>query len=130
MQTLTISYNQLFVANEKSEVPVIDWTDEDLQKGYMVFDEGIVFEALCNTSCEITVSIGNIVQKEGALRIMSVPFDVTETTIIVYSILSEKLWFSVPKGSYNLSVQVIPLQKPTDDELYSIRYECYFTAIS
>ncbi|WP_379966784.1 competence protein ComJ [Ectobacillus sp. sgz5001026] len=128
MKGLTISYNQLFVTNENIQVRDIIWTDADLQNGYVTFQGGIVFEAQSNYSCEISVIIGKFVPKKEALRTVTVPFRIMENSVAVYSVLSEKFSFPVPNGLYTLSVQALPMQKPTDDELYRICYELYFTA--
>lgn len=128
MKEITISYNQLFITNENIQAPEIIWNDTDLQNGYATFQGGIVFEAQSNYSCKVSVKIGGFVPKKEALRTVTTKFQITENNVAVYSVLSEKLSFPVPKGLYTLSVQAVPLQKPTDDELYSVCYELYFTA--
>lgn len=129
MKGITISYNQLFVTNKNIQAREIIWTDADLQNGYATFQGGIVFEAQSNYSCEISVIIGGFVPKKEALRTVVVPFQTMENSVDVYSVLSEKLSFPVPNGLYTLSVQAMPIEKPTDDELYRICYELYFTAV-
>ncbi|MEY8347544.1 competence protein ComJ [Bacillus cereus] len=123
---LTISYSQLIVMNYDGEQPYVDWTNEDFERGYAEAEGVIIFEAISDYTCEIEVSVGRHTEKEGVARTISVPFTVGTEGVFISSILSSKLHISIPQGEYMLVMQAIPLEEPTDDELYRVRYELFF----
>lgn len=123
---LTISYSQLIVMNYDGEQPYVDWTNEDFERGYAEAEGVIIFEAISDYTCEIEVSVGKHVEKEEIMRTISAPFTVDNEGVFISSILSSKLHISIPQGEYMLVMQAIPLEEPTDDELYRVRYELFF----
>ncbi|MCI0764466.1 competence protein ComJ [Bacillus sp. TL12] len=123
---LTISYSQLIVMNYDGEQPYVDWTNEDFERGYAEAEGVIIFEAIADYTCEIEVSAGKHVEKEEVMRTISAPFTVGNEGVFISSILSSKLHISIPQGEYMLVMQAIPLEEPTDDELYRVRYELFF----
>ncbi|MBC6974217.1 competence protein [Bacillus sp. Xin] len=123
---LTISYSQLIVMNYDGEQPYVDWTNEDFERGYAEAEGVIIFEAISDYTCEIEVSAGKHVEKEEIMRTISAPFTVGNEGVFISSILSSKLHISIPQGEYMLVMQAIPLEEPTDDELYRVRYELFF----
>ena len=46
--------------------------------------------------------------------------------VYITSILSNKLHIPIPNGEYMIVLQAIPLEEPTDDELYKVQYDFYF----
>ncbi|MDM5156192.1 competence protein ComJ [Bacillus sp. DX1.1] len=123
---LTISYSQLIVMNHEEKQPYVEWTDEDFERGYAETDGTIIFETLSDYTCEIAAVVGKHVEKEGVMRTISAPFTVHNDGVYISSILSNKLHISIPQGAYILVVQAIPLEEPTEDELYKVQYELYF----
>ncbi|CAI8792493.1 Competence protein [Bacillus sp. IT-79MI2] len=123
---LTISYSQLIVMNYDGEQPYVDWTNEDFERGYAEAEGVIIFEALSDYTCEIKATVGKRIEKEETMRTISVPFRVGDEGVFVRSIFSDKFPISIPKGDYLLVLQAIPLEEPTDDELYKIQYELFF----
>ncbi|WP_410983801.1 competence protein ComJ [Bacillus cereus] len=123
---LTISYSQLIVMNYNGEQPYVDWTNEDFERGYTEAEGVIIFETISDYTCEIEVSAGKHVEKEEVMRTISAPFTVGNEGVFISSILSSKLHISIPQGEYMLVMQAIPLEEPTDDELYRVRYELFF----
>ena len=55
-QELTISY-QFTIFQKDSEPPVIDWTDEAIEKGYAEADDAVSFEAGRNTKAFIVLRL-------------------------------------------------------------------------
>ncbi|RXY99740.1 competence protein ComJ [Fictibacillus sp. S7] len=101
---LTVSYSQLIVYNKGTEKPFLDWTDADIQRGYIEKDGVISFEALADYKCEINESSPSLYEKpSGSTRTFSLPFSTVEEGIIVSSVGANPLEFSVPKGAYNFT---------------------------
>ncbi|MEN1934520.1 competence protein ComJ [Paenibacillus sp. 102] len=123
---LIISYSQLIVMNYNGEQPYVDWTNEDFERGYAETEGVIIFEATSDYTCEIEVSTGKHVEKEDVMRTISAPFTVGDEGVFISSILSSKFHIPIPEGEYVLVMQAIPLEEPTDDELYKVRYELFF----
>ncbi|EMA6341362.1 competence protein ComJ [Bacillus cytotoxicus] len=123
---LTISYAQFIVMNYDGPPPDIEWTDEAFERGYVQADDAVIFEAISDYTCEVEGYVGQHREREGIVRKVSVPFVVKDEGVFVKSILSNTVHIDVPKGNYMLVLQVIPLEEPTDDELYRVRYELYF----
>ena len=59
------------------------------------------------------------------IRTITVPFTVENESIVITSILSNKFQIPIPNGEYTVVLQAIPLEEPTDDELYKIQYEFF-----
>ncbi|PFK46918.1 competence protein [Bacillus cereus] len=123
---LTISYSQLIVMNYTGDQPYVDWTNEDFERGYAEAEGVIIFEAISDYTCEIEVSVGKHVEKEEVMKTISAPFTVGNEGVFISSILSSKLHIAIPQGEYMLVMQAIPLEEPTDDELYRVQYELFF----
>ncbi|WP_459499684.1 competence protein ComJ [Bacillus sp. C1] len=123
---LTISYSQLIVMNYDGEQPYVDWTSEDFERGYAEAEGVIVFEAISDYTCEIEGVVGKHTEKEKVMRTISAPFSVGTEGVFISSILSSKLHIPIPQGEYMLVLQITPLEEPTEDELYRVRYELFF----
>ena len=115
---LTISYSQLMLMNYDGEQPYVDWTDEDFERGYAEAEGTVIFEALSDYTCEVKVTPGKHIEKEEVIRTITVPFTVENESIVITSILSNKFQIPIPNGEYTVVLQAIPLEEPTDDELY------------
>ncbi|MGN4424615.1 competence protein ComJ [Bacillus cereus group sp. MYBK30-1] len=126
---LTISYSQLMVMNSDNQQPYVDWTPEDFERGYAEVDGAIIFEAISDYTCEVEVTCGKHIEKEEVVRTISVPFTVKNEGVFITSILSNKLHIPIPNGEYMIVLQATPLEKPTDDELYKVRYDFYFESV-
>ncbi|MED0959316.1 competence protein [Bacillus cereus] len=126
---LTISYSQLMVMNSDNQQPYVDWTPEDFERGYAEVDGAIIFEAISDYTCEVEVTCGKHIEKEEVVRTISVPFTVKNEGVFITSILSNKLHIPIPNGEYMIVLQATPLEKPTDDELYKVRYDFCFESV-
>ncbi|MED0969254.1 competence protein ComJ [Bacillus paramycoides] len=126
---LTISYSQLMVMNSDNQQPYVDWTPEDFERGYAKVDGAIIFEAISDYTCEVEVTCGKHIEKEEVARTISVPFTVKNEGVFITSILSNKLHIPIPNGEYMIVLQATPLEKPTDDELYKVRYDFCFESV-
>ncbi|MGR3774913.1 competence protein ComJ [Bacillus paramycoides] len=126
---LTISYSQLMVMNSDNQQPYVDWTPEDFERGYAEVDGAIIFEAISDYTCEVEVTCGKHIEKEEVVRTISVPFTVKNEGVFITSILSNKLHIPIPNGEYMVVLQATPLEKPTDDELYKVRYDFCFESV-
>ncbi|CAM3919020.1 competence protein ComJ [Bacillus paramycoides] len=126
---LTISYSQLMVMNSDHQQPYVDWTPEDFERGYAEVDGAIIFEAISDYTCEVEVTCGKHIEKEEVVRTISVPFTVKNEGVFITSILSNKLHIPIPNGEYMIVLQATPLEKPTDDELYKVRYDFCFESV-
>lgn len=58
-QELSISYHQFTVFQKDSTPPVMDWTDEAIEKGYAAADGAISFEAQRNTKAFILLRLNS-----------------------------------------------------------------------
>ncbi|CAG9610986.1 DNA-entry nuclease inhibitor [Bacillus rhizoplanae] len=123
---LTISYAQLIVMNQGMTSPHVDWTDKDFERGYAEAEGTIIFEALSDYTCEVMVFTQKFVEKKEAIRTVSAPFTVLQEGVFISSVLANQLHFLVPSGEYIVTVQAIPLEEPSVDALYKIRYELFF----
>ncbi|EIT86418.1 competence protein J [Fictibacillus macauensis ZFHKF-1] len=126
MNKLLISYSQLIITNTDEEHSSFQWSDEDVKRGYSVQRGAVAIEAINNDESEIEVIVGSYLPSEKATVTYSLPFPVRADSIIVTSPGAVTLPFSVPKGTYQLHVEAIPLQQPTDDGLFPVRYQLYF----
>lgn len=126
---LTISYSQLMVMNSDIQQPYVDWTPEDFERGYAEVNGAIIFEAISDYTCEVEVTCGHHIEKEEVVRTISVPFTVKNEGVFITSILSNKLHIPIPNGEYMIVLQATPLEKPTDDELYKVRYDFFFESV-
>ncbi|MDC2864898.1 competence protein ComJ [Bacillus sp. BP-3] len=123
---LTISYSQFMVMNQDMTPPHVDWTDKDFERGYAEAGGSIVFEALSDYTCEIMVYTRKFAENKGAVRIVSAPFTVLQERVFISSVLTGKLQFFVPSGAYIVTMQAIPLEEPSADDLYKVKYELFF----
>lgn len=123
---LTISYSQLIVMNYDGEQPYVDWTNEDFERGYAKAEGVIIFEAISDYTCEIKATVGKHTEKEDTIGTILTPFTVGNEGVFISSILSSKLHIPIPQGEYVLVMQATPLEEPTDDGLYRVRYELFF----
>ncbi|MDM5337533.1 competence protein ComJ [Fictibacillus enclensis] len=124
---LTVSYSQLIVYNKGTEKPFLDWTDADIQHGYIEKDGVISFEAIADYKCEINVFSPSRYEKpSGSTRTFSLPFSADEEGIMVSSVGANPLEFSVPKGAYTLYVDATPLETPKANGLFKVKYDLQF----
>ncbi|PEA55399.1 competence protein [Bacillus pseudomycoides] len=123
---LTISYSQLMVMNQDMTPPYVDWTDKDFERGYAEAGGTIIFEALSDYTCEVVVYTRKFVENKEAVRIVSVPFTVMQEGVFISSVLTSKLHFFVPSGDYIVTMQAVPLEEPSADDLYKVKYELFF----
>ncbi|HDX9588514.1 TPA: competence protein [Bacillus pseudomycoides] len=123
---LTISYSQFMVMNHDMIPPHVDWTDKDFERGYTEAGGTIIFEALSDYTCEIVVYTQKFVENKEAVRIVSAPFTVIQEGVFISSVLTNKLHFFVLPGDYIVTMQAVPLEDPSADGLYKIKYELFF----
>lgn len=123
---LTISYSQLMVMNQDTTPPHVDWTDKDFERGYVEAGDAIIFEAISDYTCEIMVYTQKFIENKEAVRIISAPFTVLQERVFISSVLTSKLQFVVPSGDYIVTMQVVPLEEPSADDLYKVKYELFF----
>ena len=123
---LTISYSQLMVMNQDVTPPHVDWTDKDFERGYAESGDAIIFEAISDYTCEIMVYTQKFVENKEAVRIVSAPFTVLQERVYISSVLTSKLPFLVPSGNYIVTMQAVPLEELSADNLYKVKYELFF----
>ncbi|MCM3736008.1 competence protein ComJ [Bacillus cytotoxicus] len=123
---LTISYSQLMVMNKDITPPHVDWTDKDFERGYAEAGGTIIFEAISDYTCDIMVYTQKFVENKEAVRIVSTPFTVMQEGVFISSILTNRLHFLVPSGDYIVTMQAVPLEEPSADDLYKVKYELFF----
>ncbi|MCK8099177.1 competence protein ComJ [Bacillus sp. 2CMS4F] len=109
-QELTISYHQFTVFQKSSAPPVIDWTDEAIEKGYAEADEAISFEAQRNSKVYILLRLNSSETVASYEKKVIVPFHVTTDGIEIESIMSKRLSFDLPKGDYQFTCYTVPAE--------------------
>ncbi|MBV7320146.1 MULTISPECIES: competence protein ComJ [Bacillus] len=109
-QELTISYHQFTVFQKGSAPPVIDWTDEAIEKGYAEADEAISFEAQRNSKVYILLRLNSSETVASYEKKVTVPFHVTKDGIEIESIMSKRLSFDLPKGDYQFTCYTVPAE--------------------
>lgn len=58
-QELFISYHQFTIFQKNSKPPIIDWTDEAIEKGYAEADGAVSFEAQRNSKVFIILRLNS-----------------------------------------------------------------------
>ncbi|MEC2402557.1 DNA-entry nuclease inhibitor [Bacillus subtilis] len=109
-QELSISYHQFTVFQKDSTPPVMDWTDEAIEKGYAAADGAVSFEAQRNTKAFILLRLNSSETVNSYETKVTVPFHVTENGIHIESIMSKRLSFDLPKGDYQLTCWTVPAE--------------------
>ena len=109
-QELTISYHQFTIFQKDSEPPVIDWTDEAIEKGYAEADDAVSFEAGRNTKAFIVLRLNTIEPVQSYDKKATVPFEAVTDGIEIESVMSKRLFFDLPKGRYSLTCYSVPAE--------------------
>ncbi|MGF9943744.1 competence protein ComJ [Priestia megaterium] len=125
-QELTMSYHQFTLFQKGQPKPHHDWSDEDIQKGYVADDKAISFEAVSNTKAIIEVWVNETPGASRAEKTTRLPFHVESDGIEIKSVLSETLSYDIPKGYYYVTCLTIPLQEKTNSGLYLVKYLLHF----
>ncbi|WP_257958653.1 competence protein ComJ [Bacillus sp. V3-13] len=124
-----MSYSQITVFNEGLENPFSDWTDAHLDQGFVWRQGSVSFGALSDFHCEVEVALGGkAAASDQAVRSIAVPFTVGNNGVTIASILSNELNFAIPAGTYELLFEAIPLEEPTENGLFKVRYIFKFVA--
>ncbi|MFT0803905.1 competence protein ComJ [Bacillus swezeyi] len=106
-QEMTMSYHQFTVYQKGGKPPVMDWTDEDIKRGYTALEDAVSFEAAENTTSLVQVRLNCPEPVESFERQISVSFEVLEGGIEITSVLSKKLTCDIPQGSYQLTCYTV-----------------------
>ncbi|WP_416655632.1 competence protein ComJ [Bacillus amyloliquefaciens] len=109
-QELTISYHQFTIFQKDSEPPVIDWTDEAIEKGYAEADDAVSFEAGRNTKAFIILRLNTNEPVPSYEKKATVPFEAVKDGIEIESVMSKRLFFDLPKGRYSLTCYSVPAE--------------------
>ena len=109
-QELTISYHQFTIFQKDSEPPVIDWTDEAIEKGYAEADDAVSFEAGRNTKAFIVLRLNTNEPVPYYEKKATVPFEAVKDGIEIESVMSKRLFFDLPKGRYSLTCYSVPAE--------------------
>ncbi|MBY8913482.1 competence protein ComJ [Bacillus sp. YC2] len=109
-QELTISYHQFTIFQRDSEPPVIDWTDEAIEKGYAEADGAVSFEAQRNKKVFIVLRLNCSEPVHSYEKKVTVPFEAVKEGIEIESIMSKRLFFDLPKGQYILTCYSVPAE--------------------
>ncbi len=95
-QELAISYHQFTIFQKDSEPPVIDWTDEAIEKGYAEADGAVSFEARRNTRAFIVLRLNTSEPVLSYEKKATVPFEAVKDGIEIESVMSKRLFFNIP----------------------------------
>ncbi|TWM24156.1 competence protein ComJ [Bacillus licheniformis] len=106
-QEMTMSYHQFTVYQKGGKPPVMDWTDEDIKRGYTTGEHAVSFEALENTASSVEVRLNAQKQVPSFNRRVTVPFEVLYDGVEIASVLSKKLTCDIPQGAYQLTCYTI-----------------------
>ncbi|WYF11307.1 competence protein ComJ [Bacillus velezensis] len=109
-QELAISYHQFTIFQKDSEPPVIDWTDEAIEKGYAETDGAVSFEARRNTRAFIVLRLNTSEPVPSYEKKATVPFEAVKDGIEIESVMSKRLSFNIPKGRYSLTCYSVPAE--------------------
>ncbi|QKF32303.1 competence protein ComJ [Bacillus velezensis] len=109
-QELAISYHQFTIFQKDSEPPVIDWTDEAIEKGYAETDGAVSFEARKNTRAFIVLRLNTSEPVLSYEKKVTVPFEAVKDGIEIESVMSKRLFFNIPKGRYSLTCYSVPAE--------------------
>lgn len=123
---LMISYQQFTLYQKGVKRPHLDWSEEAVKRGYSASEEAVAFAALTSTEAEFEVWLDVQEDIEGSVQSVTVPFKVNEDGVEIRSIMSEKLSYSIPKGSYYVTCQAVPLETPNREGLYKVKYILIF----
>jgi len=104
---MTMSYHQFTVYQKGGKPPVMDWTDEDIKRGYTTGEHAVSFEALDNTASLVEVRLNVQEQVPSFNRRVTVSFDVLHDGVEITSVLSKKLTCDIPQGAYQLTCYTI-----------------------
>ncbi|MEC1368461.1 competence protein ComJ [Bacillus licheniformis] len=106
-QEMTMSYHQFTVYQKGGKPPVMDWTDEDIKRGFTTGEHAVSFEALENTASSVEVRLNVQKQVLSFNRRVTVPFEVLYDGVEIASVLSKKLTCDIPQGAYQLTCYTI-----------------------
>lgn len=109
-QELAISYHQFTIFQKDSEPPVIDWTDEAIEKGYAEADGAVSFEARRNTRAFIVLRLNTSEPVLSYEKKATVPFEAVKDGIEIESVMAKRLSFNIPKGRYSLTCYSVPAE--------------------
>ncbi|AME06483.1 competence protein ComJ [Bacillus siamensis] len=109
-QELIISYHQFTIFQKDSEPPVIDWTDEAIEKGFAEADGAVSFEARRNTKAFIVLRLNTNEPVPSYEKKAAVSFEAVKDGIEIESVMSKRLFFDLPKGRYSLTCYSVPAE--------------------
>ncbi|WP_424161293.1 competence protein ComJ [Bacillus amyloliquefaciens] len=109
-QELNISYHQFTIFQKDSEPPVIDWTDEAIEKGYAEADDAVSFEAGRNAKAFIVLRLNTNEPVPSYEKKATVPFEAVKDGIEIESVMSKRLFLDLPKGRYSLTCYSVPAE--------------------
>ncbi|WP_438421172.1 competence protein ComJ [Bacillus siamensis] len=109
-QELIISYHQFTIFQKDSEPPVIDWTDEAIEKGFAEADGAVSFEARRNTKAFIVLRLNTNEPVPSYEKKAAVSFEAVKDGIEIESVMSKRLFFDLPKGRYSLICYSVPAE--------------------
>ncbi|ADP34993.1 competence protein ComJ [Bacillus atrophaeus] len=109
-QELFISYHQFTIFQKNSKPPIIDWTDEAIEKGYAEADGAVSFEAQRNSKVFIILRLNSSDIVESYEKKATVPFHVSGDGINIESVMSKRLSFDLPKGQYVFTCYTVPAE--------------------
>ncbi|UZD74476.1 competence protein ComJ [Bacillus siamensis] len=109
-QELIISYHQFTIFQKDSEPPVIDWTDEAIEKGFAEADGAVSFEARRNTKAFIVLRLNTNEPVLPYEKKAAVSFEAVKDGIEIESVMSKRLFFDLPKGRYSLTCYSVPAE--------------------
>jgi hypothetical protein len=121
---MTMSYHQFTVYQKGGKPPVMDWTDEDIKRGYTSAENAVSFEAVENTTSLVQVRLNWPEPAASFERQITVPFEVLGGGIEITSVLSKKLTCDIPQGAYQLTCYtVMPGQANSEAITYILDFK-------
>lgn len=119
---LLISYNQIAVFNTNLENPFNDWNDTHVAQGFSWRKESVSFGTITNEEAEVQVElIKNIEILNSAIRIIRVPFEITDDTITIASI-GDSFELELDKGKYNIIFTVFKNKEKDLEFIYKFSF--------
>ncbi|WP_191565782.1 competence protein ComJ [Metabacillus idriensis] len=124
---LLVSYHQITVSQAGKPAPHMEWSKQDLEKGYSAEEHAVSFTAMSNSTAEIQVTLEDIKFNNTPEITCRVPFQVLDGKVEIKSILSRSLFYEVPSGNYYLTFYGIPVEEKRSNGLYKVKYILQFT---
>lgn len=119
---LLISYNQIAVFNTNLENPFNDWNDTHVAQGFSWRKESVSFGTINNEEAEVQVElIKNIEILNNAIRIIRVPFEITDDTITIASI-GDSFELELDKGKYNIIFSILKSKEKDLEFTYKFNF--------